>query len=970
MVINAPCYSDEALAIPGQTATGKENSNPFMADSLPKTILLTIHEICINMSPFEFSLVYLIVTSMLIINVVSSKLMLFGLTIDVAHLMLLEDEDDDNEVSAKPTPPSPTPATPPPPPQQEHIPLPPQAQTTQTSSPPPYQPLQTVDISPSVMTFLNTLLETCATLTKQVANLEQYKIAQAIKITKLKVSSEGISSGLRNAEKVLSMQDTDEVEPTEVEEVIKVVTAAKLMTEVVTIVAATITATQVPKASAPRRRRVIVIQDPKETATASVIVHSKVKSKDKGKEILIEEPKPLKRQAQIKQDEAFARQLEAELNANINWDDVMDKPIFEKHYNSIKAFLKKGEREIKEEGNKRKGENLNQDAVKKQRIDEETDELKTHLQIVANDDDVYTEATPLALKVPVIDYQIHHEHNKPYYKIIRADETHQLFLSFFTLLKNFKREDLEMLWKLVQERFQSSEPNNFSYDFLLNTFNIMYEKPNVEASIQRDQKGRYRLVKVKSWKLFESCKVHIITLITTQRILIVEMKYPLTYFTLEQMLNIVRLEVEEESKMSLELLRLLKLLEENAATAEKMKKLLKVISVVRVILKTFSYNYYCQYKVVSDVQLVSTASIVVNTVNRDENPIRTLGDYSKPSHEGYRNTIELPIRNNVIPLRSDTIWLICSGPHDTQYCMENPEQAFVEYASSCTDKARGKWYTFKLEENNLGDTYNPSWRSHPNLRDRNTTTKEPKPVLEDDFHDLHLNLPILKVLAYALIYNAILDKYIESLELGKYGSVFIQGEVPAKMEDPRLFTLPCRLRDSKPFDTLADLGSCVNIIPLYLFKNLNIELLEETDHIFGLADETKSCPVGIVKDIEVHIGKLKLLDDFYVIDMKKDPKTPLLLGRGFLATANAVIDCRMAKIAVGEGITRSVFKVKGVDLGTRTPYYARKYFLDCHLRGEWEIARDAELNPFKDTLVFKRMVEFLGAIPINLKSSM
>ncbi|GJS24507.1 hypothetical protein Tco_0453139 [Tanacetum coccineum] len=68
------------------------------------------------------------------------------------------------------------------------------------------------------------------------------------------------------------------------------------------------------------------------------------------------------------------------------------------------------------------------------------------------------------------------------------------------------------------------------------------------------------------------------------------------------------------------------------------------------------------------------------------------------------------------------------------------------------------------------------------------------------------------------------------------------------MEDPGLFTLPCRLGDSKPFDTLADQGSYVNIIPLYLFKKLNIGLLEETDHIFGLADRTKSYPVGIVKD--------------------------------------------------------------------------------------------------------------------------
>ncbi|GJX98569.1 MAK10-like protein [Tanacetum coccineum] len=192
-----------------------------------------------------------------------------------------------------------------------------------------------------------------------------------------------------------------------------------------------------------------------------------------------------------------------------------------------------------------------------------------------------------------------------------------------------------------------------------------------------------------------------------------------------------------------------------------------------------------------------------------------------------------------------------SGPHDTQYCMEDPEQAFVEYASSRTDEAGGK------------------------------------------------------------------------------------------------------LGDSEPFNTLADLGSCVNIIPLYLFKKLNIGLLEETDHIFGLANGTKSYPIGIVKDVEVNIGNLKLLNDFYVIDMKKDLEPPLLVGRGFLATTNAVIDCRVAKIAVGEGITRSVFRVKGVDLS-----------------GEEEIARDVKLNPFKDTLVFRRMVEFLGAIPINLKSNM
>ncbi|GJW38975.1 MAK10-like protein [Tanacetum coccineum] len=209
---------------------------------------------------------------------------------------------------------------------------------------------------------------------------------------------------------------------------------------------------------------------------------------------------------------------------------------------------------------------------------------------------------------------------------------------------------------------------------------------------------------------------------------------------------------------------------------------------------------------------------------------------------------------------------ICSGPHDTQYCMEDPEQAFVEYASSRTDEAGG---------------------------------------LVSDF------------MAY------------QDARLSKFEADFKQQQ-----------------RDSKPFDTLADLGSCVNIIPLYLSKKLNIGLLEDTDHIFGLADGTKSYPIGIVKDVEVHIGKLKLLNDFYVIDMKKDPKTPLLVGRGFLAIANAVINCEEeAPYWTTLGKRESYKPCPSSDgVGAQIPYYARKDFLDCHLPGEWEIARDAKIN--------------------------
>ncbi|GJS75484.1 DNA damage-inducible protein 1-like protein [Tanacetum coccineum] len=195
------------------------------------------------------------------------------------------------------------------------------------------------------------------------------------------------------------------------------------------------------------------------------------------------------------------------------------------------------------------------------------------------------------------------------------------------------------------------------------------------------------------------------------------------------------------------------------------------------------------------------------------------------------------------------------------------------------------------------------------------TLKEPKETLEDEFVDWHLNQPVLEVLAHVPMYDALLDKYIVSLEIGENGSEYIQSIAPKKMKDPGLFILPCRLGDSKPFDTLADLGSCVNLLPLNHFKELKVGLLKETDDVPGLADGTKLYPVGIMRNVEVHVEKLKLFKDFHVVDMEREPTCPLLVGRGFLATANSVIDCKKAKIAVGEGLTRSIFRVEELDFG-------------------------------------------------------
>nr|GEW81403.1 hypothetical protein [Tanacetum cinerariifolium] len=301
---------------------------------------------------------------------------------------------------------------------------------------------------------------------------------------------------------------------------------SKLITEVVTTVGVDvnaasvqdtpITATEATKVIVPRKRRGVIIQDREETTT-TVTVQPKVQAKDKGKTILIEEPKPLERQVQIDLDEERKPLTEAQARRNMtvylknmagykmkyfkwmSYDEI--RSIFKKHFNYNQAFLNEVNERIK---------------VPEKEVSQEKEvEVKSSKR----EDD-----TLLASKILIVDHKIHTARNRPYFKIIRADGNHRLFLSFGTMLKNFDREDLESLWKIVRERFEKTEPKNYTDDFLLNTLKIMFEKPNVEANI----------------------------------FLLVEKMYPLTHFTLEQMVNEVRLKVKDESEMSLELLRLVR----------------------------------------------------------------------------------------------------------------------------------------------------------------------------------------------------------------------------------------------------------------------------------------------------------------------------------------------------------------------------------------------------------------------------
>nr|GEX72198.1 putative ribonuclease H-like domain-containing protein [Tanacetum cinerariifolium] len=279
-----------------------------------------------------------------------------------------------------------------------------------------------------------------------------------------------------------------------------------------------------------RRRKGVITRDPKEELSLKTLAETpKVKDKDKG--ILVETPKPMKKKDQIKLDAEYAKKLHEEINKDheefnkdIDWDATMDhvnqkskNPQYVKRYQGMK-------KRPQTESEARK----NMMIYLKNTVGYKMDFFKgmtyakicpifqaSFLKVVDDEDaDLFIEATPLESKVPFVDYQIVLIDNKPRFKIIRADETHQFYISFTTLLKNFDREDLENLWEIVEKSFSTSKPTNFSDEYLLLTLKKMFEKPDGQDAIWRNQKSVHGLALVKSWKLLTSCGVHIITLST------------------------------------------------------------------------------------------------------------------------------------------------------------------------------------------------------------------------------------------------------------------------------------------------------------------------------------------------------------------------------------------------------------------------------------------------------------------------
>ncbi|GJV92856.1 hypothetical protein Tco_1540669 [Tanacetum coccineum] len=209
------------------------------------------------------------------------------------------------------------------------------------------------------------------------------------------------------------------------------------------------------------------------------------------------------------------------------------------------------EEELDQESSKRQKTGESSELAEEPR-DKEADELSQEelqqMMIIVPEQGMNVEA--LQTKYPIIDWEIYTEGTRKYWKIIRVGNHTEVHHFFDDMLKAFDRDDLVMLWSLVKEKFNSTEPTDDKEREIWVELKRLFE-PDTDDELWKLQKHIHDL----TWKLYDSCGVHHVS--TEKGIdiyMLVEKEYPLSRGTLTLML-VAKLLVDQDNEMSRELLR-------------------------------------------------------------------------------------------------------------------------------------------------------------------------------------------------------------------------------------------------------------------------------------------------------------------------------------------------------------------------------------------------------------------------------
>ncbi|GJU36422.1 MAK10-like protein [Tanacetum coccineum] len=308
----------------------------------------------------------------------------------------------------------------------------------------------------------------------------------------------------------------------------------------------------------------------------------------------------------------------------------------------------------------------------------------------------------------------------------------------------------------------------------------------------------------------------------------------------------------------------------------------------------------------------------------DENPILTLGDYSKPSHEGYRNTIKLPVGNNVDYMAAhtermerfdnaifkqreeinDRITEMFGLLKELTTSMAPKKVLIREEVNSPVTKNVNYISLTRVEEEReddndivAGDDIKKATETEMEVAVKEAETKnraenktKNKPIKKAKKEEA-VEAPSSQPIEFYLKHR-INKKLIERLVNNHRGPVYeaiLRKKITRKEDIRGNFKIPCNIGGLKYINALVDQGSNVNVIPLSAYMKLTDKRPTETDIKLSQTSHPYIYPLEIADDVLVKVVGHVYPVDFVILDIKENEKRPFILGTPFLTMAKAVI---------------------------------------------------------------------------------
>ncbi|GKA14884.1 hypothetical protein Tco_0694530, partial [Tanacetum coccineum] len=261
----------------------------------------------------------------------------------------------------------------------------------------------------------------------------------------------------------------------------------------------------------------------------------------------------------------------------------------------------------------------------------------------------------------------------------------------------------------------------------------------------------------------------------------------------------------------------------------------------------------------------------------DENPIRTLGDYSKPSHEGYRNTIELLIGNNMCEIdhaaagklrdkNADESWEIIKnlafydheGWNDAKEFVKPVKAISTPHSFLRNSRPAG---LLKRGEEERSDKNNVAIGDNiekPTKIEMETPAKKAEKGNEAENkakNEETTEVPSSQPIEYYLKHR-VNENLIEGLVDNHMFNDSLSGaRITRKENIGGNFEIPSNIGGLKHMNALVDQGSNVNVMPISTYMKLTNERPAGTDIRLLLASHSYICPLGIAEDILVEVAE-------------------------------------------------------------------------------------------------------------------